>query len=727
MQPQTSNTKKDHNPQDIKLAQALAGSLFGMLKGVHLYPKGHQMLSQVVKKFYSQVKEVLEQKQIAVFRIFENNLFVLDVKLESAKAPGIEDFIEQMQKRYIRQIIFNPSTTLTDIDCLVDLFNIDPDQIFPLGGASLILSQKGAQGIRILEYYARKHSTLDQDRLLTLTNSIIFRFFTDDSLQTLDTEQTHFLYELLQESALICELIKIAAQYILRQSTEMTETQLILKILNKIKNAMTALELSEAEEIKIILKDLISSFNNEELFEMVFENPDAEILTYTEAADHLSATMDPARTAELMVKKISDSGNDASIIAHTKNVLSRLFIDRTAFLNFLPAFKQNLQIHLDKSDKTSSILNDICSAFAPGFSLEDDVELALGTITSEEKNDIADGLEVLKTVHIEKEKLKKHIEEYPGTAGHIEIIQELLRYPHAAELFRILLEKFMKISRGILQGNDHAQALAIFDFFAFALSSKSALENEQKMLISEEMVNISDVLIEKTTLEVLKKYDETKTMHFLVTLNSLFGARFIRLIIRLYAQKGDLPQAHIVKQVILTNHSSEALKLDFDLSKQPTNSVVRTIDLLQQIENDDILPALWMVLFHENVILAQRTIKIIAQRKSHAALSVLLRCLEHPNIALRIVSIEYLDKFRYKEVRSALAAIARGEKGLGPDEKLNNDMRIASLKSLSSLDKAFTIKILDEILAKKKFLFFPIENKELRGFAKNNKKELEAQ
>ncbi|MBU1087292.1 MAG: hypothetical protein KKD05_07225 [Candidatus Omnitrophica bacterium] len=726
MDQNTAQNKHEHTAAEIKLASQIAASLFGMLKAVHLYPRGHQMLSQVVEKFYTTLQEVIAQKQIAVFRIYENNLYILDIHLDNQKLPGIDDFIEEMQKRYIRQIIFNPATNLTDIDLLVEIFNFETSKISSLGGAGKILIQKGSKGIRIIEYYSSKHSTLDQERLLSLTNSIIFRYFTDDEMPFLDSEQTHFLYELLQESQLVCELIKIASQFSIRKQTSaLGENQLILKILNKIKIAITTLELSEEEEIHTILKDLIAAFGNETLFDLVFEDPDAEILQYTQAANYLLEQMSPGQTAKLFVKKIAESNQTFSIIAHTKHVLSRVFIDRSAFLNFLPAFKQALQTGLEHSDKTSSILNDICSAFAPGLSLEDNVDLALGAITSEEKIDIIDGLNVLKTVHFEKDILKKYIEEYSEIPAHLEILHALLSDPLETPVFNDLLDKCLQITKSILHGSDLEQSSQSFNFFAEQLKPESLITTEHKLFIADALEHFPEALIEKFILEMTKTYSETKTKLCLQDLFILFSHRLIALLLRLYTQKGDLSKDTIIKQVILEQYSTAALKLNIDLCKEPTNSILRLLELMQLINDDAALPLVWPILFHENIILAQRALKLIANRKSHAALNMLLQILGHKLIALRIVCIEYLAGFRYKEVRSTIALIARGQEAMCDNELLNIDIRVAALKSLRSLDKELTISVLKEIKHKRKILFFPAEPKALRVFAKIELKELQ--
>ena len=726
MDQNTDQNKREYTAVEMKYASQIAASLFGMLKAVHLYPRGHQMLSQVVRKFHTTLKEAVHQKQIAVFRIFENNLYVLDIHLDNNKLPGAEDFIEEMQKHYIRKIIFNPSTSLTDIEILIEIFNIDTAKITSMGGASKILSQKGSKGIRIIEYYSNKHSTLDQERLLKLTNSIIFRYFTNDKIASLDIKQTHFLYELLQESMLVCELIKIAVQFIIRKKmSELNQNQLISKILNKIKTAITTLDISEAEEIQTILKDLIVAFDNETLFDLIFENPDAEIIQYTKATNYLLEQLDINQTAKLFVKKIAESDQSSNIITHTKHVLSRVFIDRSAFLNFLPAFKQTLQTDLENSDKSSLILNDICSAFAPGFSLEDDVELALGTISLEEKTDIINGLNVLKTVHIEKDVLKKHILEYTNTPAHLEIINALLLTPLETSVFNKFLDKCLQNTKIILQDTNIEQSGKTLTFFVDILKESSPLSNEHKMITADSLEHFPEILIEKFILGMLPSYSETKTQICLNNLFQLFSHRLITLLLKLYTQKGDLSKNTLVKQILLEHPEAEALKLTIDLCKEPTNSILRLLELLHLINTDATLPLAWPILFHENIILAHRTLKLIADRKSHAALNMLLQALKHPHISLRIICIEYLSAFRYKEVRSIIALIARGERAMYDEDIQSIDLRTTALKSLRNLDKQLTITILKEIKNKRKILFFAAEPKELRSFAKTQLKELQ--
>ena len=60
---QPSKTKVD--PAELKIASQFAGNLFGMLKAVLLYPKGHQMLLQVLEKFFTYLNYILAERQVA--------------------------------------------------------------------------------------------------------------------------------------------------------------------------------------------------------------------------------------------------------------------------------------------------------------------------------------------------------------------------------------------------------------------------------------------------------------------------------------------------------------------------------------------------------------------------------------------------------------------------------------------------------------------------------------
>ncbi len=716
--------KNNFNPTEVKIASQFAGNLFGMLKAVHLYPKGHQMLLQVLEKFFNYLNYILAEKQIATIRIFQSKLYVLDICLSHDKLPGAEQFIEELQKRYIRQITFNLGITITDITAFIEVLNTDPETLSKEGGASVKLAEGGAQAIKLIEYYYRKHSTVDQERLLTLSNSEIFHFFTD-KITALNSEHTRILYDLLKEPGMISALIKVAAQYTLRdENCDVSESQIILNIISKIKTVMTEHSVSEEEEIQLILQDVVSSFEAKDLISLIFDNPDNQTLNYTKAMESLSKNVSLETTAQIITEKIRSASKDTkNIIEHTKKVLGRLFIDRKSFLNFLPIFKEKLQKSFAKSE-AKEIVNEICDAFAPGFSFKDGEELALGTISDIEFKDISEGLNILKTVHPDRLELEKNIREFNIDKTRLCILKHLLATEDDGEFFKNILNKLLNLTENMLRNDRLDAAKSTLNFLQKQLYSDSNLFNEHKQLILDTAQKIPTLLIKKLTINILFKSNTENIKKYLEELFSLFGEKLISLLIKIYTQEENIPQAKLVKNMIVEHYTPNAFMIGTDLKKETTPNVMRIFDLLQAIKNENTLPLLWDITFHENAILAQRALKLIAIRGSNTALSMLLKTLHHPQLHMQIAAIEYLGCYRLKEVSDALVPIARGQLNFKFDAAAVNDLRISALKSLLLIDSALAKKLLIELLAKKRWLFFPIEPKSLRVFAKEKLKNL---
>ena len=712
------------SPAELKIASQFAGNLFGMLKAVHLYPKGHQMLLQVLEKFFDYLNYILTERQIATIRIFESKLYVLDICLPHDKPPGIETFIEDLQKRYIRQITFNLGITVTDITALIEVLNTDPEVLSKEGGASVKLAQAGAQAAKLIEYYYRRHTAVDQERLLALTNSEIFRFFTD-KMAALDSEQAHVLYELLKEPAVVSALMKVAARYMLKdENCQLTESQLILNIINRIKASLRTHDISENEEIQVILQDVVSAFDATDLMSLIFDNPDEEILDYTNARESFSKTVSVETTAQLITEKIrTASKENISIIAHTKKVIGQLFIDRKSFLSFLPIFKEKLQNSLAKP-KVKEVINEVCAAFAPGFSFEDSEEMALGTISDMEFKDIVEGLNVLKTVHPDKVELEKNILEFSVNDSHIVILQYLLKTETDRDFFKNTLGKLDAQTKNMLSEDRWEDSKAMLNFLQEQAAATSEQPQENRQLIIDTAQKLPALLLEKLTINILFESDAAQIkMHF-EKLFLLLGEKLISLLVKIYVREENLPPEKLVREMICQHYTPNAFEMDMDMQKELTPNVMRIIDLLQTIKSEDTLPLLWDITFHENAILAHRALKLIAIRGSDAALSLLLKTLKHPQLHMQIAGIEYLGNYRVRQVSAALTPIARGLTSYDIEEAASIDLRTSSLKALLLLDDVLAKTLLLELQAKKRWLFFPIEPKYLRAFAKEQLKKL---
>ncbi|MFH1094076.1 MAG: hypothetical protein V1739_08025 [Candidatus Omnitrophota bacterium] len=710
----------DVNPAELKIASQFAGNLFGMLKAVQLYPKGHQMLLQVLEKFFNYLNYILAERQIAVIRIFESKLYALDICLPHDKPPGIESFVEELQKRYIRQITFHMGITLTDITALIEVLNAKPEDLSKEGGASIKLARAGARATKLIEYYYRRHTTVDQERLLTLANSEIFRFFTD-TMASLSIEQARVLYDLLKEPGIISALMKVAAQCKLRdEKCELTESQIILNIINRIKAGMNKHVISEEEELQVILQDVVATFDSKDLMDLIFENPDDEILNYTNAFESLSKMVSQETTAELITEKINAASKDnVSIIAPAKKVIGRLFADRKSFLSFLPIFKEKLQKSLSLP-KVKEIVNEVCAAFSPGFSFEDGEDLALGTISAVEFQDIEEGLNILKTVHPDKAELEKTIMESSIDDAYLCILKHLLATANNRDLFKNTLIKLVALTESTLREDRWDSSKAMFDFFQKQASSKSGIPQEYKHLLVDTLQSVPVLLLEKLTINIMFESTGEQIKKSFEELFLLLGEKLISLLVKIYAREENLPQARLVRDIIVGHYTPNTFKMDMDIQKELTPNVMRLIDLLQIIKSEDTLPLLWDITFHENAILAQRALKLIAIRGSDNALTLLLKTLEHPQLHIQIAGIEYMGSYHLKKVSDALTPIARGQTQSTLDEAASIDLRMSALKSLLFQDSSLAKTLLLELRAKKRWLIFPIEPKALRAFAKEH-------
>ncbi|MBU4305213.1 MAG: HEAT repeat domain-containing protein [Candidatus Omnitrophica bacterium] len=705
--------------EDIKLFSHFAAALFGMLKGAHLYPKGHQMLRAVVENFLTSLKDVLAQNKIVTLRIFENNLFVLNARIDPEKTAGVDGFVEEMQKRYIRQIIFNTSTNTTDINALIEALKLPPENITINDGARAVLESNGARGIKIIEYYSRRNTAFDPEQLLSLTNSEIFRFFTDETQQELNPEHTHLLYELLKESALMCALIKVAVQYILRNaSSGEKESNVILRIMRKIKNSI--MSISEETETKTILQDIISSFDKETFFSLIFENRTDEIILYTDAFALFSKQTDIKTTADLLTQKILNSKQNREFISQVKQTLQNLFADRKTFLSFLPVFKETLLQKHPHQDKALTILNEICDAFTPGFSLEDDVALSLGAILGSERQDIVNGMEILKTVAVEKEAISAAILNYDIEENYVFILQTLLVKERALEIFQKILDKLLSaIESAIKDGaasRGRRMMLALSENLAQCTDKRSF--QEQKIIAA--LNSIPAPIIEKLIINTLTTCKDEDIRQSLSRFFALFNENLFSLLLNIYLGTKDLPNIPLVRNLIAAHYKKTSLMPPINLRREQPSRMMRLLELLEEINDEQIVPLLGEITFHNNPLVTQRALKILAEQRSGAALAEMMKVLAHPSLPLRITAIEYLAQFRYKQVLSALTVIAFSKEKTAAGEEDRLKLRKAALKSIIALDISAAKAVLKRILNKKKLFFLAAEPKALRVFAREH-------
>ena len=651
--------------------------------------------------------------------MFENDLFVSTLCVDPEKNTGVKDFVEELQKRYIRQIIFNPGTSITDITLLVDLLNTEPEAVSDQDGAALILLKNGAKDISIIEYYSPRHLTLDQETLINLTNSDIFRFFIDDEVKELNPEQARALYELLKTPNLTCELIKIAAQYLIREEkTQLSENKIIPKILKKIKQTTLAMEISEEKEVRDILRDILTSFDQEKLFDIAFENPEDQILEYTQILSLLPRLLGPEQTAELLAKKVSTEEHGPENIAQAKQVLGKLFTSRQGFLSFLPLLKDELSTKIREMLNVDRVFNELSTAYAATLALDDDVELSLGALSTTERSDIVDGLNTMKTVLIDIEKIKESVTAFKLDPSYIQILQALLKAEPALDVFQKVLNKLISVLGDYLEKDDFAHSQESLAFLIEQVSPNSSLKPEYSTRIINSPNKLPSPLMEKFIIKAIFKMPPDEAQTFLRGLFSLLKEKLPSMLVKIYVhQDQDAPHKEFLQQVLRSEYSSAILRFDGDLRTEPSANVTKIIGLFQGIQGDGVLPLLWEISFHEDLILAQRALKMIAERHSNKSVELLLKATRHSNVPLRFLSIEHLSRYKYKDVISRLALIARGEEPAA-NSNATIEIRSTAIGSLLKLDQALAKKILLEILNKKLLFVFPLEPKKLRLFAK---------
>jgi len=725
MQDQKDSFKDRASPAETNLARQFGVNIINLLKAVKLYPPGHQMLTQTVQTFHRKTQQIIAQKSPVTLKIFKNKLYIQDICVSTAHDPEQTEFIEHLQSRYIRQILFYAGVDVEDLKGFADVLTSNPETLIGQGGASSMLTQKGiTKNIKIIEYYYSQHSELNQEKLISLTNSSIFQFFIKDKMAPLSPEQQRHLQELIKDSTLIFALMKVAVQFLRREeATQLSESQIMLKILKKIKQAAIVCRVYEEEEVKNICRDIITAFDINSLFDLVFENIEDPTIEYAEAIPYLAGVLDTTRAAQLVIKKIVDSQQDVVAIDHARVLLGKIFSDRKAFLNSLPLLKEELQKNMP-AHKTKGVLDKICSAFITGFSIEEGVDLDLGGLADSQPSDIATGLMALKNVSIEKEKIEKSIADFNADNNHLCILQTLLDLELAPDDFQIILDKLVAALKECLEKDNFIKSRDVFDFLTRQIMPESKLDDTRKQKIIEAQKNIPSLLIEKFIINTIFGLNENEARDFLEQLYKLSSKHLAAVLIKIYVRQEEVPNKALLQQLISDKFAVDFLKVDINWRQETANGIARFMDLFQNIKNDDVLPALWEITFHDDSLLSLRALKLISGQNSGRSLALLIKALKHPNSQIRLAGLEYMGSYDHNEARKHLPPVAREGFHLN-DEYIDTECRIMALKSLLKIDKSTAKEIMQEILSKKKMLFVLTEPKKLCLFAKTQLKALQ--
>ena len=704
------------SPADHKAAVQLLSSFTGLLKAVPLYPKGHQILLQIIEKFYGVLQKMLSERPLVVIRIFENKVFVNDADVSPDTVQGGQDFVQTLQRRYIRQIMLAAGATLTDVSALVNVLTSSPEDVAGQGGAAAMLIQSATQTVRIIEYYVRRHADFSQEQLINITHGEVFHFFVDDTAQ-LTHDQALSLYEMMKDPRLMSELTRIAGHYATRAEPGGTvDPGTMLRILEKIRATLSQYEFSEEKELKEMNRAVIAQYDPETMFSLLYEHPDDPQLETVASKDKAAGLFKPDELAELMSNKVKADPANREVIGHVKKVLERLFLDRQSLMVFLPLFKERLEA-VAPQQQARKMLNEVCAAFAPGFSLEEELELALGTANAQEQQVLVEGLQALKSVTIDRQELQGAAQAYPSQRDHGLILQALLSPEQSPEVFGSVMRRLYRLLLEYLEKDDQASSSGLFDFFVRQMGTEGSWKNQHKELVREMLAELPEQLLERFLVEMLCAFDPQKVRRFLSEMTMVLGRKLISLVLKTYTREEQVPNRDVLQEYLCLQQETGLMVLDAGVRQETSASAGRILDLLQYMQTDSVLPLLWELTFHEDIILAQRALKIIADRNNDASRQMLLKSLNHTQPRVRLEAIELLAKYRHPDVIAVLTQMAFPE-GPPSDDNAVIQRRCAALTSLGKLDPERAKGVLRQILQRKKLVFIPLEPKSLRQFAR---------
>ncbi|MCM8814263.1 MAG: HEAT repeat domain-containing protein [Candidatus Omnitrophica bacterium] len=702
--------KKADNPADVRLASHFVGQFMGLLKGVQLYPPGHSMLQQIIEKFFSELLVLIKEKQQIILRIFENKLHAFDICLNSAQVAGAETLVRELQKRSIRQIIIEQTVSLSDIHALMCVLTTPEETVESVGGAREFMLQNGAEHIDVVEYYVRRSRGSDAAELAELRESDIFRFLIEDPGPVLSREQLRRLYATARHPSLCVELLKAAVGCLREEKkSPLAEDKLILQLLGKIQNVLHDAQFSEEKELRMIVRDIILAFEKRDLLELLLFNQEDEFLAQTGVFEQAVAAIGSESLAELVSEKIVKSEKVATLLDHVKKLLGRFFLDRKKLAGFLPVFKEKLT---DAGGKGSGpLFMEICDAFSGGFSLEQDEELSMGTISAAEQSDILQGLEALKSVTNDRTALQARVSSYDTAVQMSFVVQEFLRTAGSKEFFQLSLNELIDYLRIFLEKDAFGRGLELVEFLAQMADPESVTPIERKKCIINSPNKINTALWEKLVRHALSQEDDEALGVLLKQLFMLLTDNFLGIVLKSYLREEIVARNAPVKELLRQHLKAAMCSYDGKLRDESAAGTNRFIDLFQSCSGDVALPYLWEITFHADRPLAQRALTLIAHSRAADAVSFLFRALEHPHKALRVAAVELMARFNYPDITSRVALIALGEDTCLKKEDTDVPLRLAALQSLKKLNPNQFREVLVELQQRKKIFFLPAEDK----------------
>jgi hypothetical protein len=294
-------------------------------------------------------------------------------------------------------------------------------------------------------------------------------------------------------------------------------------------------------------------------------------------------------------------------------------------------------------------------------------------------------------------------------------------------MFVKMLDKLTAQINLLLEHEKTEQVWKILGFFDNLVSDQNEMKTDHKDMIFGSLAALPLPVLEKLIIKTLYLPGEEDIKTAFKKLLKLFPSKLITLLINFLIFNENLPKVPLLREIITANYHTGALKPDFDLKKTSASQITRFMDILKDLNSDDTFPFLSEIASQDNIIIAKRSLEIIASKRSDKVLPFLLKAVDGPDIPLRIVGIECLGRHDTPKTRSILADISQGKINMTDSPLENVDIRVTALRSLELLDKAQAVKIFKNILNKKQFFFMFAEPKKLRVFAAERLKKYQKQ
>lgn len=143
--------EKKSTQDEITAAAELVKHLAICLRNVKGYPPGHPFVQKTLRETFGLVRDALGAMDELAVCIFENQVMVEDVRVDSSTLPAVIGLVDALKKVDVRSINFYQGFKLEELEALFSVLSLDKLSMREGGGAVDLLKGKGAVGVRLNE------------------------------------------------------------------------------------------------------------------------------------------------------------------------------------------------------------------------------------------------------------------------------------------------------------------------------------------------------------------------------------------------------------------------------------------------------------------------------------------------------------------------------------------------------------------------------------------------